>query len=151
MSWKTLKWRFGFQADLRKLLALCPEKSTSLDFKHKNNNAPALQIIACYLYTITRSFYARGYVFIFWVWWCTTVLVAMCIGDILNLASFWSAYAYPIALSRDKTPHWPLVLRASSSRFAENLLCLSLPCQVQLANLQVELVWNLIFFIPLYA
>jgi len=44
-----------------------------------------------------------------------------------------------------------LVLRASSSRFAENLLCLSLPCQVQLANLQVEFVWNLIFFNPLYA
>ena len=33
-----------------------------------------------------------------------------------------------------------LVLHASSSQFAENLLCLSLPCQVQLANLQVEFV-----------
>ena len=29
-------------------------------------------------------------------------MVAMCIEDLLNLASFWSAYAYPIALSRDK-------------------------------------------------
>ena len=39
-----------------------------------------------------------------------------------------------------------IVLRASSSGFAKNLLCFSLPCQVQLANLQVEFVWNLIFF-----
>ena len=37
------------------------------------------------------------------------------------------------------------MLRASSSRFAENLLCLCLPCQVQLANLQVEFVLNSIF------
>ena len=38
------------------------------------------------------------------------------------------------------TTHPHIVLRASSSRFAENLLCLGLPCQVQLANLQVEFV-----------
>ena len=43
-----------------------------------------------------------------------------------------------------------LVLRASSSRFGKILICLSMPCQVQLTNLQVELVWNLIFKIPLY-
>ena len=48
-------------------------------------------------------------------------------------------YAIGARLFLSKVP-LEVVLRASSSRFAENLLCLSLPCQVQLANLQVEFV-----------